>query len=289
MRVAVVGATGLLGRAHVPLLLEHDHVVLALARSPAKASEVLPPKADILPGDLLSPGSETHLSRLLEGVDAVFHIATAIPADPDTPGAWDVNTRLRTDGTRTLLQAALKAGVKRYIQQSITMAYPDRGETWITEGTALDTSPGRASLCGPVIGMEGLVRSLAGQAMQSCILRGGGFVGPGTGQERVMAELRAGQLVVEGSGRNFTSKIHVADMAAACLAALQAAPSGSVFNIVADPIRYSEYLDRLADALGVPHPQRESRLPTPPSWRCSNELARNVLGWGPKHSIIPTI
>ena len=289
MRVAVVGATGLLGRSLVPLLLENDHVVLALARSPAKASEVLPPNADILPGDLLSPGIEEQLFSLLEGVDAVFHIATAIPADPDSPGAWDVNTRLRTDGTRTLLRASLKAGVKRYIQQSITMAYPDRGETWITEGTALDVSPGRASLCGPVIGMEGLVHSLAGQGMQTCILRGGGFVGPGTGQERLMAELRAGKVVVEGSGRNFVSLIHVADMAAACLAALQSAPAGSVFNIVAEPIRHVDYLDRLADALGIPRPPRDGHLPTPPSWRCSNELARTVLGWGPKHPIVPSI
>jgi len=95
--------------------------------------------------------------------------------------------------------------------------------------------------------MEGLMRSLAGQARQSCILRGGGFVGPGTGREKVSAELRVGRLVVEGSGRNCVSLIHMADMAA-----LQAAPAGSGFKIVAEPIRHGEDLDRLADALGAP-------------------------------------
>ena len=287
MRVAVVGATGLLGRTLVPLLLEHGHVVLAVARSPAKASEVLPPQADFLPGDLLAPGIEAQLAGLLAGVEAVFHIATSVPDDPDLPGVWDANTRLRTEGTHTLLQAALQAGVKRYFQQSITMAYPDRGETWITEGTALDKSPGRASLCGPVIAMEGLVHSLAGPHLQTCILRGGGFVGPGTAQERLMTDLLSGRAVVEGSGRNFLSLIHVADMAAACLAALERAPAGSVFNVAAEPIRQGEYMDRLADALGVARPRREAHSPTPPSWRCSNHLARTSLGWEPQHPVIP--
>lgn len=287
MRVAVVGSTGVLGRALVPLLLEHLHSVLALARSPAQARELLPREAEIVQGDLLSPGIEEQLPALLKGCDAVFHIATAIPRDATLPQAWDINTRLRTEGTGILLRASVKAGLKRYVQQSITMAYPDHGDEWITEEYPLDASPSRAPICEPVIIMENLVRSLAHHQMQWCILRGGSFVGPGTAQDRTVADLRAGRHIVAGTGQNFVSLIHVADMAAACVAALSHAPHGSVFNIVDEPIREGDYVDRMADSIGVARPRRDETIPASPSWRCSNRLAKATLDWSPGHRVIP--
>ena len=286
MRVDVVGSTGVLGRALIPALLEHQHEVLALARSPTKAHKLLPKEAEIVQSDLLSPGIGEQLPTLLTGCEAVFHIATAIPSDMTSPHAWDTNTRLRTEGTSVLLQASVKAGVKRYIQQSITMAYPDCGDEWITEVHPLDTSPRRALICKPVITMENLVRRLTHHEMQWCILRGGSFVGPGTAQDRTIADLRAGRHVVAGRGQNFVSLIHVADMAAACVAALAHAPHGSVFNIVDEPIREGDYLDRMADSMGVARPRRDETVPASPSWRCSNRLAKSTLFWSPCHQVI---
>ena len=160
MRAAIVGATGVLGRALIPLLLEHGYAVRAFARSPSKARDVLPPEIEIVGGDLLAPHIEQQFPAFLEGCEAVLHIATAIPRDMSAPHAWDTNTRLRTDGVRVLLQATLKAGARQYIQQSIIMAYPDNGDEWITEDMPLDITPERAGLCTPVITMENLVRTL---------------------------------------------------------------------------------------------------------------------------------
>lgn len=285
MRVAVVGPTGVLGRGLIPLLLEQGHRVAALARSPQKAQALLPSQAEIIQSDLLSPASLGQLPGLLRGCETVFHIATAIPTDASASGAWDANTRLRTEGTRTLLQAALQAGVRRYVQQSITMAYPDRGEEWIDETTPLDSSPRRDHVCKPVIVMEGLVTSLAQGRMEWCILRGGSFVGPGTMQEQAIADLRLGRLPIAGTGRNFVSLVHVADMATACSAALTNA--GGIFNIVSEPLRLEEYLEQLAASVGAPPPSHDESLPTPPSWRCSNHLARESLHWEPTHAVIP--
>ena len=287
MRVAVVGATGVLGRALIRLLLEHDHAVRACVRSSAKAHQVLPAGIEITEADLLDPASEQHLPDRLANCDAVIHIATAIPRDMSAPRAWEANTRLRTEGVQVLLQAALKTGAKHYIQQSITMAYPDHGAEWITEELPLDTAPDRATVCAPVIAMENLVRTLATDRLRWCMLRGGSFVGPGTFQENLSANLRNEQHVIAGTGQNFVSLIHVADMAAAALAALRYAPERAIFNIVAEPLREGEYLDRLADALGVAHPARDATRPTPPSWRCSNRAARSILHWSPTHSLFP--
>ena len=287
MRVVVVGATGVLGRSMIPVLMEHGYAVRAIVRSSAKAREVLPPEIEIATGDLLDPHIEQQLPDLITGCDALLHIATAIPRDMRAPHAWEANTRLRTDGVRVLLQAALKAGAKQYIQQSITMAYPDHGDEWITEEMPLNTAPARAAVCAPVIMMENLVRTLATGQLRWCILRGGSFVGPGTFQEKVLVDLRSGKHVIAGTGQNFVSLIHVADMATAIVAALTRAPDQSIFNIVAEPLREGEYLDRLADSIGVGRPLRNTALPTPPSWRCSNRAARSILRWSPTHTIIP--
>lgn len=286
MRVAVVGPTGVLGRALVPLLLQQGYTVRVLARSTTKARQLFPQLTEVVECDLLST-SAGELSSMLEGCDAVAHIATAIPRDFTAPHAWDANTRLRTDGVRVLLDASLKAGVQRYVQQSITMAYPDHGDDWITEDAPLDSSPERAQVCAPVMAMEHMLQATPLEQLQWCIVRGGSFVGEDTSQVRVMEGLRLSRESVPCDGRNFTSLIHVSDMASAVAAAIGEAPAGSVFNIVDEPMRNSDYLDRLADAIGARRPRRDTAAACPPSWRCSNQAAKTGLGWRPSHSIIP--
>jgi nucleoside-diphosphate-sugar epimerase len=287
-RIAVAGATGVLGRALVPLLLAAGYEVRALTPSTVKAADLARAGAEVLECDLLAPSSVARLPDLVAGCTAVAHIATAIPQNPRAPGAWDVTTRLRTEGTRLLLDAALTAGVRRYIQQSIVMAYPDGGDRVLDEATPLDTAPARAAVCGPVIAMEGMIREVPPSRLAWCILRGGVFVGPGTFQEGIIAGLRAGTEVVPGDGHNFVSLVHVADMAAAMLAAVRYAPGGSTFNINADSLRQGAYLDELAARTGAPPPPRDPTRPGPPSFRCSNAAARATLRWAPDHGVWPS-
>jgi nucleoside-diphosphate-sugar epimerase len=285
MRVFVVGSTGVLGRALMPLLLQQGYLVRSIARTPDKVQALELAGIEAVRGDLLSQETANRLSELVTGCDAVMHIATAIPRNMSDPDAWDVNTLLRTEGTRLLLKASLDAGVERYIQQSIVVAYPDGGDRWLDENTPLDTSPIRAIVCAPVITMEALVRSTAPEQLKWCILRGGTFVGRDTAQDQLVAMLRAGRVVVPCDGSNFYSFVHVVDMASAIVAALQHAPAGSIFNIVNEPIRYGEYIDHLATLSNLPYPPRNPSQACLSSFRCSNEAAHKILGWTPVHSI----
>ena len=285
MKIAVAGASGVLGQSLVPKLIKQGHGVRALVRSSARVRSLAKEHIEMMECDLLAPGIDDRLPFLLDGCDAVAHVATAIPHDPSAPNAWETNTRLRTQGVKSLLNAALKAGIKHYIQQSIIMAYPDCGDAWITEDTLLDTSPDHAKICQPVIEMEQMVGTVPISQLNWCILRGGVFVGPDTLQYNTIENLRAGAEIVPGDGSNFVSLIHIADMASAISGALLHAPAGSTFNIVAEPLRQGEYLDQLADVIGVPRPQRDPSLPCPPSWRCSNGAAKVALRWEPTHSI----
>ena len=286
MKLAVVGPTGVLGRSLVPLLLHKGYKVRALARSLTKVHSLFPQVTEVVECDLLS-NIAGNLPSMLDGCDAVVHIATSIPRNFTTPNALDANTRLRTEGVRMLLEASFKAGVARYIQQSITRAYPDHGDNWITEDMPLDSSPERAQICAPVITMEQMIRNIPLEKLEWCILRGGTFVGKDTFQENTIERLQFGKEVVACDGSNFTSLIHVADMASAVVAAIENAPAGSVFNIVDEPIRQGKYLDRLAASIGVARPRRDKSIKCPPSWRCSNQAAKAMLKWLPLHSIIP--
>ncbi len=287
MKLAIAGSTGVLGRAVIPLLVQQGYAVRALARSVDKAKKFLPQSVEIAECDLLSPTIAQSIESLLDGCETVIHIATAIPHDFTAPHAWDANTRLRTDVVRMLLDASLEVGAKRYIQQSITMAYPDCGDDWITEDTPLDNSPARAQVCAPVNMMEGMVRNIPTRTLHWCILRGGNFVGSDTFQDRLIEKMRAGKEVVPCDGSNFISLIHVGDMATSIVAALQHAPAGSIFNIVDEPMRQAEYSDRLAMSIGASKPPRDENLTCPPSWRCSNQHAKSILNWTPTHALIP--
>jgi len=278
VRVFVVGGTGVLGRQLVRVLFERGHAVRVLARSPRRAAELLPRGVEVAAGDLLD--SQLRLEPLLEGWEAVVHAATAIPSDPRAPGAWTTNVRLRTEGTRRLLEAARSTGTRRYLQQSIAFAYADGGDRELAESAPLD--PGE--LRRDVREMEALVRA---SPLEFCILRGGMFVGPGTSQPALIERLRASAEVVPGEGRAWLPFVHPEDLALAFAVALERAPAGSIYNAAADPLRQGDYLDRLAAAIRVSAPRRDPTRPAPPSTRVTSRALARALGWRPLRMLVP--
>jgi len=247
--ILVAGATGVLGRAVVPRLIAAGHRVREVARDAS---------------------SEDDLLELVRGCDAVVDVADAIP-----------------DGTRRLLAAALACGVPRFVQQSNVFVYRDGGDTWLDEGAPLEDSAPSAATSGAAIELEAMIRNVKPQMLAWTILRGGSFVGAGARERSLIDGLRTGDVVVAGDGSNYLSLVNVADMAAAIVASLELAPPGSTFNIVDEPLRYGDYVDALADLIGLARPQRAPDLPPRPSRRCTNHAARTVLGWMPRERIWP--
>src|SRR5829696_7356516 len=121
--VFVTGATGVLGRATVPQLLASGYTVRALSRGEANDATIRALGAEPVRADLFDPDS---LSRAVADSDAVLHLATRIPPSSEMRrrSAWVENDRIRAEGTKNLVNAALEGGTRVFV-------YPDSGDAWI--------------------------------------------------------------------------------------------------------------------------------------------------------------
>ena len=120
----------------------------------------------------------------LAAPDVVMHQLTDLKG-----GNLRANSEMRTTGTRHLVDAALAAGVRRVVAQSIAWAY-EAGEVPATEDVPLDlgSSGSRRRTVQGVAALEAAVR----EAPEWVVLRYGLLYGPGTWYSRggLMAERR---------------------------------------------------------------------------------------------------
>jgi nucleoside-diphosphate-sugar epimerase len=87
-----------------------------------------------------------------------------------------------------------------------------------------------------------------------------------------------------GDGRGFVSLVHIADMAAATVAALEAWPSRQTLIIADDlPARWCDVFEYIAAIAGAGPPKHGGRNGFP-SFRMSNRRAREALGWAPRYA-----
>jgi len=96
LKIAVIGATGVLGRQVLPRLVERGHDVRAIVRKPAESERLGRMGIDAILGDILKP--ETLGPATLD-CEAALHLATAIPK-AGQPQGWSMNDRIRRDEDR---------------------------------------------------------------------------------------------------------------------------------------------------------------------------------------------
>src|SRR5262245_1462823 len=118
MRVFITGATGVIGRRVVPMLVKAGHQVSAIGRSPDQRETLAKQGARAVGVDMFDASA---LRPVVEGHDAIINLATHMPSSTTRmllPWAWRENDRIRRDGSAALVDAALAAGVGRFIQES---------------------------------------------------------------------------------------------------------------------------------------------------------------------------
>jgi nucleoside-diphosphate-sugar epimerase len=275
--IAVLGATGVYGRHLLPRLAAAGHRIRALVRNPEAAGAASACGAELVKADIFE---EASLHAGLAGCDLAVNLATSLPG-PSGRGDFASNDVLRREGTRTFVRACRSAGVKRILQQSIAMIHCGAGDAWVDEGTfhPVDESTLAGSAIAAVRSMEATVQD---SGLDWLILRGGLFYGPGTGfDDDWYSRARAGKLRLPEEGRDYVSLVHIADMAAATVAAIERWPSCRAILVADDgPATWRDVLTHVATIAGSDPPPAGGRS-LMPSFRVSNRLARELLAWKP--------
>ncbi|SEG94237.1 Nucleoside-diphosphate-sugar epimerase [Thermomonospora echinospora] len=288
MRVFVTGGTGALGRHAVPELVRAGHSVSALARTPEKAALLASWGAEPVEVSLFDPDA---LATAFHGHDAVANLASAIPSPARfiSARAWRAATRVRTEGSAAVTDAALAAGVEVLIQESVCMIYRDHGAAWIAEDAPVDRYPISAGNHAA----EAAARRFTEAGGTGVVLRFGVFYGPGaTHSEQMYAQARRHVGLLVGRPGDYMSSIHMVDAGTAVVAAL-GAPAGT-YNVVDDrPLTKREYADALARAaeasMWLRVPGRAALLfgarltSLTRSLRVANTRFRDTTGWAPRY------
>ncbi|MFC5745902.1 NAD-dependent epimerase/dehydratase family protein [Actinomadura rugatobispora] len=266
MKILVAGATGVVGRRLVPLLVQAGHEVAGTTRRAGRARSIADQKARPIVLDVFD-AEAVRAVVAAERPDAIVHQLTDLAAED-----FDANSRLRVHGTRNLVEAAGESGVELMIAQSIAWVYVP-GERPAVESDPLDPKlpPSEG-----VIALEEAVASMP----RGVVLRYGALYGPGTwyAPDGAIAErVRAGSLRLAPA---WTSFVHADDAASAALAALDW-PAGPVNVVDDEPATTADWLPVYSAALGAPTPGTAGRHAATTGRPVSNALALS-LGWKPQ-------
>jgi nucleoside-diphosphate-sugar epimerase len=289
MKVFVTGATGVIGRRAVPLLVAAGHAVTAVERSCVGAAHIAHVGAQPIELDLFDARA---VRAAVAGHEAVINLATHMPETTLKmllPGAWSENDRLRSEGARNIAEAALAGGAQRLIQESFAPVYPDCGGKWIDESVRI--APERYNRT--VSDAERAAERFTQAGRSGIVLRFAAFCGPDAMQlNDLVRALRLGIAPLPSSPAAYISSISHDDAAAAVVASL-AAPAGA-YNVSDDePLTRRAYFDTLAALIGAPPPR------IPPAWlapllgsagrlmarsqRIANSKLRAATGWAPRY------
>jgi nucleoside-diphosphate-sugar epimerase len=288
MHIFVTGATGVIGRRVVPLLLTAGHQVTGVGRSGDQRAALERQGAATIDVDIFDPAA---LARAVAGHDALVNLATHMP--PSTarmmlPGAWKENDRVRRLGSANLVDAAVRNDVRRFIQESFAPIYADRGDEWIDERWRVEPARYNRSTLDAELSAE----RFSEEHGAGIVLRFAFFYGPDAFTTRdMMAMVRRGWAPIPGAPDAYISSIAHDDAASAVVAALDA-PAG-IYNVVDDePLRRRELAAAIAGALGVKPPRAFPQWLVPfmgssarllaRSQRISNGKLRAMTGWVPR-------
>jgi dihydroflavonol-4-reductase len=306
MKVALTGASGYTGGHLLKRLLARGDTVRILVRPDSITAELKGSGAEIVPGAL---GKAEDARALVAGCDAVLHVAAVYR----TAGHPDSYYReINVQGTRLLLEAALEAGVKRFVHTSTVGVHGDVKNPPADEEAPLAPSDIYQETKAEA---EGLAREFGRErGLAVAIVRPGAIYGPGeTRLLKVFRSIARGRYAVVGTGKPHYHLVYIDDLVGGFLLVLDRpeaagetfiiagprslsqddlarevarATSGSVwpFHIPAWPIqRLGDLVEGICVPLGIEPPIHRRRVDFWVKNRSfSIEKARRLLGYDPR-------
>ncbi len=299
VRIVVFGATGVLGRALLPVLVAQGHDVVGTSRRTDRLPLIEAHDAAGMRCDALTPESVDQVLAASKP-EVVIHLMTDLPANwGSLRRGTPATNALRRSATAHLVSSARRHGVRRLIAESIAFLYSP-GKQPAREG-----DPVWVNAPEPIAASYSAVQELertvgSAQGLDGLVLRYGALYGPGTWYAPdgdITGRIRRRRLPVIGAGQGYISFVHVDDAATATAKVVQSSAPPRILNIVDDcPVTHAEFLPAYAKMMGYPVPLHV------PAWlarplagaagvaimteqrAASNDAARQYLGWHPRYS-----
>ena len=288
MKMFITGATGVLGRTVTRLFVESGHKVRALARNSENERRLRGSGADPVRASLFDLSS---LRAAVEGCDVILHLATRIPPSSKAGRreAWRDNDRIRTVGTRNLVDAALEARVPTFLYPGIVFIYPDGGDDWLDA----TIPPQPTSILQSSLDAEAEVQRFTKAGNRGIVLRMGGFYGPASSATTQLLNIaRYGIAMFFGRAGAYQPLIWIDDAALAVVDGIGKAEAG-IYDIVDDePLQRRELAATLAQTVGRRFLLRppvllfrilagKNAMFLARSQRVSNRKFQSATGWSP--------
>lgn len=185
--VFLAGATGAIGQVLSRLLVGNGWKVYGTTRSAKKVSLIKEMGVEPVVIDVFDAEP---LRNILADIkpEVVIHQLTDLPYaldEKEMTAALVRNARLRTEGTKNLVEAAVKAGCKRIIAQSISFIYNEGPTPHVEEDELL---PLTHPVYGETVdGVQNLERQVVDSGVEGLVLRYGLLYGPKTGFDAPIA------------------------------------------------------------------------------------------------------
>jgi len=242
MKVALTGASGYTGGHVLKHLLARGDSVKALVREGSITPALSASGVEIVRGVL---GNGKDAGRLVEGCDAVMHIAAVYR----TAGHPDSYYReVNVEGTRLLLEAALAAGIRRFVHTSTVGVHgdvknpPADEDGPIAPSDIYQETKAEADVLAREFGRT--------HGLEVAIVRPGAIYGPGeTRLLKVFRGIARGRYAVVGSGKAHYHLVYIDDLVSGFLLALDRKEAAGETFIIAGPRSVSQ--DELAREVAV--------------------------------------
>ncbi len=252
MLAFVTGATGFLGSHVARALIEQGADLRLLVRANSNTKNIDDLKAERVIGDVRDPAS---LEKGIAGCDAVFHVAADYRLWVRDP---EEMYRSNVEGTRSILEAARKSGVRRVVYTSsvATMDFTSDGQP------ADENSPvSLERMIGPYKRSKFMAEQVAieaARAGQDVVI-----VNPTTPVgERDIKPTPTGRIVVDFLKKKFPAYVDTGlnlvdatECARGHIAALEKGKTGERYILGGENLTLKQILDKLASLTGLPSPK----------------------------------
>jgi uncharacterized protein len=258
MKIAITGATGLVGSRLVPQLNQQGHQILVFTRNPNKAQKVFPASGFAnLEVVQYTPQESGEWQQRISGCDAVINLAGEPIAERWSPQQKQSIMDSRQLGTRKLVEAIAMAESKPQVLVSgSAIGYYGTSETTAFDETSGSGSDFLAQVCQ---NWEAEAQKVTDLGVRLVILRigivlaNGGALGKMIGPFKMFAGGRI------GSGKQWFSWIHRDDLVNLICQAVEQQGMSGVYNATApNPVRMGALCQTLGEVMNRP-----SWLPVP--------------------------